>query len=1294
MVDQDGHWSDTQATVETDETPANKGRQSPVEEVAAQDEQDLTITPQKVSSDDDKRPLSPASGVAIDAPTSTGQPEDARSVQSLPVVRVTEPSEIPPTAQDAPASMDLQRRPVSPRPPRTPTSPNDPRSARRASTFPENRAGNRFSGFFTNLIHRRDVPPPTPSSGTQNEDPSISPAPSPVLIPNTIMPSVPPPPAFPSPTLQELGLDISTLTPSLSPSHFTSPPCSGAFLTPHYLLLCHAQGLDVVPLVAPPAPMSYALVRRVPFKSVVVMEQRGVLVAIAGRRDGVRVYALDEVRRAIDWRIDTEIRRERDKTRREEAKKLAANDLGFSVVDGKSYPEKSLPIPPTTPTRSKSKRRPSTSNGVLLRKSRTPSPAPPIPPLPNVEDPPAYHLAQTRDRLERRVSALQLVQRNPVEPRVFNPVTTTGPNDDVKAEWSSRNSSDEEAIDIVAAGASGSRALDERTSSIGAAPPTQPPILSPTAVPPTSRSTNRRSRPPNLDLSATRMEAGSSTVVQPPSPVPTLTAIRQTLRSHPSTTIQGAPNGSAAPEHDGDEGDDEDGLTTAGDHITLAQALLESRIPGLPPAGTRQPQQAIILGTQSIDEPTRPRTSESTSQRSGRSNTTRSRRRWSVMDVFHENAQDGSAASPSPPATPSPRPRTLSRLQPRRSPTNPPSRSESPASRPPAPARSTPNLVQNPQTPSRSRFFPRIFSEAFSGRRGSTQSSSSDIEKSRVNASLAPTHAPPPKLEYVKLPGTKGAVLIKAVETAKKSFLAILCGERGEKVELFAGTYRTALGLSRTFILPDSPRSLELQLQGDDLVEVFLVFSQNVFGLEPATVRVREVRIGRAERRAARRRARDREPLIEDILDTDPQDPGRDPDANVSVNVSVASTSRAGTPVGSNDASEQTHGQETEGTTVTVPQPPSEELAVLAAVQASPYTTFQQLSFAPNFPLASIADEFIIPPTYQEFLQYRAEHEPSPVGENDVDLSQVQFTPPGLPVPVTLPPSKWYYRDPKGIVHGPWKTQLMQAWYKDGLLPPDLPVRREWDEEYVLLRDLRLQCVDPAHPFGHSTSVTVTPPSVPIEDGRPLLRPISLLAQPAHYGPPALFFSSRGGHSTTIVDARGRLVLKGRFLWSNDEDEDLAFSNSSGRLGDVKRIEAMDVRDRAVLIALRRGGLEAIDLSDALLKPADCSRMILPHFDPPPSTVNRRAPFIWKLGTPLKPGPSIPAITALKGPTSRKKSSTGPAKSPNRVDFYLDPDGESQPEEIIFLGRRGNDLYVCERNSSSFRILHIRPTAS
>ena len=504
------------------------------------------------------------------------------------------------------------------------------------------------------------------------------------------------------------------------------------------------------------------------------MEQRGVLVAIAGRRDGVRVYALDEVRRAIDWRIETEVRREKDKTRREEAKKLAAADFGLSFVEGKNYPEKSSTTRPTTPTRSKIQRRPSNSSSFSLKKSRTPTPpVPPVPPLPDAEDPPSYQLAQSRDRLERRISAHQLVHRTPVEPAIPVPhITTTGLNDDVKAEWSSRASSDDEAIDIVAAGASGGQALDERTSSMTAPSSNQPSILSSATTSPTSRSANRRNRPANLDLSATRMESGSSTVVQPPSPVPTLTAIRQTLRSHPSTISQGTPNGAATPDHDGDEGDDEEGPSTTTDNITLAQALLESRMPGLPPVGTRQPQQAILLGArQLLNNSSRPSTSESMSQRSGRSGTTQGRRRWSVMNVFHGDtstfSRDTGAASPSPPATPTSR-RTFSRSQSRPTPTNSSFRSESPANQPLIPARPTPTLSQNPQTPSRSRFLPRMLTEAFSGRRGSTVSSSSDIEKSRTTPTPTPTNTTPPKLEYVKLPGTKGSVLIKAVETAKK----------------------------------------------------------------------------------------------------------------------------------------------------------------------------------------------------------------------------------------------------------------------------------------------------------------------------------------------------------------------------------------------------------------------------------------------------------------------------------------------------------------------------------------------
>lgn len=221
---------------------------------------------------------------------------------------------------------------------------------------------------------------------------------------------------------------------------------------------------------------------------------------------------------------------------------------------------------------------------------------------------------------------------------------------------------------------------------------------------------------------------------------------------------------------------------------------------------------------------------------------------------------------------------------------------------------------------------------------------------------------------------------------------------------------------------------MELQLQGDDLVEVFLVFAQNVFGLEPATVRVREVRVGRAERRAARRRAREnrQEELISSEANAPSLGDGDATDANVSVGVtlSTASTSRTfdetvqTPPPMSRQASESNlNGSES---TQQIPSSTSqsEELAALATAHLAPYTTFQQLTFAPKFPLSVIGDECVIPPTYQTFLEYRAQYEPEPDGTNNLDLANVQFSPPGLPVPPTLPPSKWYYRDPKGVVQG------------------------------------------------------------------------------------------------------------------------------------------------------------------------------------------------------------------------------------------------------------------------------------
>ncbi|ESK98350.1 gyf domain protein [Moniliophthora roreri MCA 2997] len=1326
------------------------------------------------------------------------------------------------------------------------TDDQQPSSSSSAASSRDQQRSKRLSGFFNHLIHRREPPAPIQeetSTQPKSEDP---PQPAPAV----------PPPRLPPPTLQELGLSLSVVTADLHPSHFTTPPSSGAFLSPNYLLLCHAQGLDVLPITSPPEPQPLPLIRRVSFKSIVVMEQRGVLVAIAGRRDGVRVYALEEIRKAVEWRIDVQIRRERERQKREQAKKLASAFVIESRVSTEKArkPSSSTPPPGAQASAKVSMPRKSSHSSMNTIPAPTQSSAPPVPLIPRT---PTTRKTKTPPRRASNTSSSQV----PPEPSGHPPPYTPPPTDyfsqpsapvpmrsmsavtarargasvsevlsvppisrintttdldrprdpDAKDGWV--ESSDDEAINVVAAGSSGSQALDERTSAIHSSPTNNQitastPQITTTPSPTHRRSLSRRNRPANLDLSLT---LSNPVAPSEPSPAPTLLTLRQALasesnRDHPTASLG-----------DVDDDDDDDG------EISLTQALLESRIPDLPPPGSTRPQQPIFLSSSHSlvagdDEPASPRPSDAHSSLTTRSETITTssagsnnrRRRWSLMiggsssnpSVDQSVPQSPTSASlpntADPATSHTPRehrsPNRLTRSHSHRSGTSPtPSRRPASAHAEPPP-RSAPLDLAPPlpsesasliPSASRSRFIPRIISNAFNNMRSEDRPSTSpgglDGDSARKTMATSMV-APPPaaKLEYVKLPGTKGSLMIKAVETAKKSFLAILCGENGEKVELFAGTYRTALGLSRTFILPDSPRSLELQLQGDDLVEVFLVFSQNVFGLEPATVRVREVRIGRAERRAARRRAREaRADAASASAANDSEVQGEDEtNVNVSIGVSVSvgstvianGTGSSGpqTPAlipsehpqqqqedrdreraGSNEGNGDDTGTPAEGVVTTSAIAHAEELVALATAQMGPYTTFQQLSFAPQFPLASIADEYVIPPTYPDFLQYREFYEREVENADDngeastsagfnintmvngnghangsgsesssADATQVQFSPPGLPLPTPTAPSKWFYKDPRGVVHGPWRASLMQSWYKDSLLPPDLPVRREEDTEFILLKDLRQQSVDPTQPFNPvaPTSSEASNNNVYQSTDKPLLKPISLLAQPRHFGPPALFYSSRGGHSTTIVDARGRSVLKERFFWSDDEtiatgdDDSKPASLTGGRMGDVKRLEAVDIKDRSVLIAMRQGGVEAVDLSDALLRPADDSRGTLPQFNPAPSTVNRRAPFVWRIGTPVSSSPTSQTSTVLSSNSSAKQHKSGlsghsmsmtrpsrlapAAKSPaGKMEFNVgDADSEFH-DEVLFLGRKENEIYICERNAGSFRILRLSPTS-
>ncbi|GAA6006423.1 hypothetical protein JCM10207_004928, partial [Rhodosporidiobolus poonsookiae] len=377
-------------------------------------------------------------------------------------------------------------------------------------------------------------------------------------------------------------------------------------------------------------------------------------------------------------------------------------------------------------------------------------------------------------------------------------------------------------------------------------------------------------------------------------------------------------------------------------------------------------------------------------------------------------------------------------------------------------------------------------------------------------------------LEYVKLARTKGARLLRAVETKKRTYLAVLCGEEGERIELFTGSRSISLSLNRTFVLPESPRTISFQLQGDDLVDLYLVYAESIFALEPATVRVREVGVGRGERRARRERERRmrtlaatsrtpppeeggtadevRSPNLHSALHpADPalqegqQDAGdRSDDLGVppagrsrTPSPSSASRPQAASPTGAHDAppafpADEFPAQRRE------PSPPPRPTegdqpttSSRSSKQVIPYSTFQQLPFVPPVPSAVLSSAWTIPPLYTDVVA-------------------------GSPVP----PSPHFDDQPQ----------------------PSITVTG--DNGFL---------ADPT---------AGTAPMRPAANGAdlPLLSPISLLGGAAlrQNGPPGLFFVSKGKSLSGIVTADGKSIIKRPLVWSQDKVD-----NSSEQGSDV-----------------------------------------------------------------------------------------------------------------------------------------------
>ena len=108
------------------------------------------------------------------------------------------------------------------------------------------------------------------------------------------MPLLPSSPVPPSPglTIEDIGLVMRPLTPSLSLSRSGQPLC-GALLDGKYLLIGGTSGLDFLPIRASMTDKDrrrpISLIKRTRFRQLVILSERSnVLLAIAGRNDHVR----------------------------------------------------------------------------------------------------------------------------------------------------------------------------------------------------------------------------------------------------------------------------------------------------------------------------------------------------------------------------------------------------------------------------------------------------------------------------------------------------------------------------------------------------------------------------------------------------------------------------------------------------------------------------------------------------------------------------------------------------------------------------------------------------------------------------------------------------------------------------------------------------------------------------------------------------------------------------------------------------------------------------------------------
>ncbi|GAA5885535.1 hypothetical protein JCM16303_002247 [Sporobolomyces ruberrimus] len=359
-----------------------------------------------------------------------------------------------------------------------------------------------------------------------------------------------------------------------------------------------------------------------------------------------------------------------------------------------------------------------------------------------------------------------------------------------------------------------------------------------------------------------------------------------------------------------------------------------------------------------------------------------------------------------------------------------------------------------------------------------------------------------------------------------------------------AGSRNISLSLNRTFVLPETPRSIDFQLQGDDLVDIYLIYPQSIFALEPSTVRVREVGAARGGRRPRGTSSRGH------ALDVSARGGPIEDDASAPAGLDAVfvatDTSRSGMRRG-----------------VSLDQGPDRSAvrAVNAREAPSDPPPSTRTSVSPHPQTPALFSGFPPPPIAS--ARPRPQRQ-SLAGENVESVEDLSL-PPGIstaprriPLSRTLPPEPYTTFSQLALIPPLPSGALSSSW----TIPPlyaDVVARspRSGDRVDTL-------CI-----LVSENSRTYQPA------GTPLLSPISLLGGAAlrNNGPPGLFFVSRGNSLTSIVTSNGRSIMKNPISWSTRRS---ALDDAAPQHIGILVVD----REKTIVVKVNRSGVQAITFED------------------------------------------------------------------------------------------------------------------